>query len=197
MLRSGLACLFEGTDLAVVAEAADGDEAVAKALAVRPDIVVMDVRMAETDGLLALERIRSELPQLPVVMLSTYDNPTYVARAVALGAQDFLLKGSPRHELLAAIQRAARGEAPAPDSLLQKVRKSMEKFPKSDVDNLVTSRELQVMRHVALGLSNREVGQSLGISVDTVKEHVQKILRKLAVKDRTQLAVWAVRRGLV
>ena len=197
VVRRGLATLFAGSEIEVVAEAADGDQAVEAAKQHSPDVVLMDIRMLDADGLSALERIRDQSPDTPVVMLSTYDNPTYVARSVALGANDYVLKGSSPEHLINAIQRAAKGEAPATDSVLQKVKQAMAKRRNTTEDLPLTNRETQVLRHVALGLSNREIGRSLGISIETVKEHVQNILRKIDATDRTQAAVWAVKRGLV
>jgi len=198
VVRTGLASLLADSDINIVAEATDGVEAVNKAKEHQPDVVLLDIRMAEHDGLTALEKIHSELPNTKVVMLSTYDNPTYIARAVALGAADYVLKGSGREQLINAIEGAVAGNGPAPDSALQKVAGAMNtKKRPVDGDMPLTNRESQVLRHVALGLSNKEIGQSLGISVETVKEHVQNILRKISVNDRTQAAVWAVRKGLV
>jgi DNA-binding NarL/FixJ family response regulator len=198
VVRSGLAHLLRGSGMEIVDEAADGEEAVEKTLRHRPDVVLMDIRMPNLDGLSAVEKIREEYPEARVVMLSTYDNPTYVARSVALGAADFVLKGSSRQELVDAIMRAARGEEPSDSSILRRVKRVMKQRHERDEDGIpLTNRELQVLRHVALGLSNREIGQSLDISIETVKEHVQNILRKLDVNDRTQAAVWAVRRGVV
>ena len=116
----GLATLFAGSEIEIVAEAADGNQAVEGTMEHSPDVVLMDIRMLEADGLSALERIRDQSPDTPVVMLSTYDNPTYVARSVALGANDYVLKGSSPEHLINAIQRAAKGEGPATDSVLQK-----------------------------------------------------------------------------
>ncbi len=198
VVRSGLASLLKGTDIKIVAEASNGEEAVEQALKVRPDVVLMDIRMPESDGIEALEAIRKEAPGMKVVMLSTYDNPTYVARSVALGACDYVLKGSQRQTLITAITKAAAGEDPVETSMLFRIKATMAKRQEStDEDVPLTKRELQVLRHVALGLSNREIGRSLGISIETVKEHVQNILRKIDVNDRTQAAVWAVRRELV
>jgi len=198
VVRSGLANLLKGSDIEIVDEAADGDEAVEKTMKHHPDVVLMDIRMPNRDGLSALEVIRGKLPEARVVMLSTYDNPTYVARSVALGATDFVLKGSTRQELVEVITRAASGDEPLDTSVLRRVKRVMRRRHEREDDGIpLTNRELQVLRHVALGLSNREIGQSLGISIETVKEHVQNILRKLDVNDRTQAAVWAVRRGVV
>jgi DNA-binding NarL/FixJ family response regulator len=198
VVRSGLANLLKGSGIEIVGEASDGDEAVEKTMKHHPDVVLMDIRMPNRDGLSALEVIRDKLPDARVVMLSTYDNPTYVARSVALGATDFVLKGSTRQELVDVITRAASGDEPLDTSVLRRVKRVMRRRHEREDDGIpLTNRELQVLRHVALGLSNREIGQSLGISIETVKEHVQNILRKLDVNDRTQAAVWAVRRGVV
>jgi DNA-binding NarL/FixJ family response regulator len=198
VVRTGLASLLADSDIDIVAEANDGAEALKLAREHRPDVVLLDIRMAEHDGLSALEKIHGEMPATKVVMLSTYDNPTYIARAVALGASDYVLKGSSRDQLISAIEGAVSGAGPAPASALHKVAGTMNTREKpADPETPLTNRESQVLRHVALGLSNKEIGQSLGISVETVKEHVQNILRKVSVNDRTQAAVWAVRNGLV
>lgn len=198
VVRSGLACLFEGSDIEIIGEASSGTEAVEEVIRQQPDIVLMDIRMPDGDGLFAMEQLRTQSPDTRVVVLSTYDNPTYVARSVALGAADYVLKGSPREEIIGAIERAASGDAPSGDSVLRKVKEAMAKRREpGDKDIPLTNREMQVLRHVALGLSNREIGRSLGISIETVKEHVQNILRKIDVTDRTQAAVWAVKRSIV
>jgi len=198
VVRRGLASLLNGSDIKIVAEAKNGDEAVKLSKKHKPDVVLLDIRMPDTDGLEALERIRKDRPDQRVVVLSTYDNPTYVARAVALGASDYVLKGSSRNELVNAISAAASGQPPTKTGELRRVQGAMAtREPSADEEVPLTQRELQVLRHIALGLSNKEIGRSLGISVETVKEHVQNILRKISVVDRTQAAVWAVRKNLV
>ncbi|MGD9128372.1 MAG: response regulator transcription factor [Planctomycetia bacterium] len=199
VIRTGLKTLLAGTDIEIVAEAADGKTAIEMAQQVNPDVILLDIRMPGTDGLATLEKLRATVPNSYVVMLSTYDNPTYIARAVALGASDYVLKGSSRDALIATITAVANGEAPSRSGELRRIAGAMKVRQVLDDDDEVplTQRETQVLRHVALGLSNKEIGRSLEISVETVKEHVQNILRKIAVSDRTQAAVWAVRRGLV
>ncbi|MCA9188901.1 MAG: response regulator transcription factor [Pirellulaceae bacterium] len=198
VVRFGLKSILKGSDIEVIGEASDGASAIDQVLALRPHVVLMDIRMAETDGFAALEAIREKAPDIPVIMLSTFDNPTYIARSIALGAFDYILKGITRHHLIAAIQRAARGEQPPVDSEIQRIRKAMAKRKGTALaDVTLTNRETQVLRHVAYGLSNREIATSLDISVETVKEHVQNVLRKLQVNDRTQAAVWALRNNLV
>lgn len=198
VVRTGVASLLADTDIQIVAEASNGTEAVAQAKKHRPNVVLLDVRMTDGDGLHALDEIHLELPETRVVMLSTYDNPTYVARSVALGACDYVLKGSSRQALIDSIEAAAAGQSPSQGGEMLRIAGVMSKKKEPiDQDVPLTSREMQVLRHVALGLSNKEIGKSLGISIETVKEHVQNILRKVDVSDRTQAAVWAVRKGIV
>jgi DNA-binding NarL/FixJ family response regulator len=199
VVRSGLVSMLAGSEVKIVAEAGNGADAVKLAVKHKPDVVLLDIRMPGADGLETLDKIHREVPKTRVVMLSTYDNPTYVARAVALGASDYVLKGASRKELIATIVAAADGKSPSANGELRRVASAMSKngnpVPGEDVP--LTTRETQVLRHVALGLSNREIGHSLSISIETVKEHVQNILRKISLSDRTQAAVWAVRKGLV
>lgn len=198
VVRAGIVSLVAGSDVEVVAEAATGEEAIRQALERGPDVVLLDVRMPGGDGLAALGRIKQEKPELPVLMFSTYDNPTYVARAVALGASGYILKGTGREEMLSAIRAAAAGESAWSREDLRRVTGALA-TPRlgEDVEVPLTRRESEVLRQMALGLTNKEIAQALGISYETVKEHVQHILRKIGVSDRTQAAVWAVRKGLV
>jgi DNA-binding NarL/FixJ family response regulator len=198
VVRSGLASILEGTDIEIVGEASTGAEALEKAKELKPDVVSLDVRMEDGDGLTALEQIREAIPDAKVMVLSTFDNPTYMARAHALGAREYVLKGASREQLVETIHAVAAGK-PLPNSgQMQRIAGAMAtrtKQPDSDIP--LTQRETQVLRHLALGLSNKEIAQSLSISIETVKEHVQHLLRKMGVNDRTQAAVWAVRKGLV
>jgi DNA-binding NarL/FixJ family response regulator len=199
LVRSGLEVMLQGTEIEIIAQATNADEALQLANQHHPNVLLLDIRMPPRDGILVIEKVRETCPETQVVVFSTYDNPTYVARSVALGASDYVLKGATRHQLTTAILRAARGEQPPETSLLHRLKTSMaRRKDRSDSHDIpLTNRELQVLRHVALGLSNREIGRSLGISIETVKEHVQNILRKVDANDRTQAAVWAVRRGLI
>lgn len=198
VVRSGLKSLVAGTDIKVIAEAATGEAAVRLAMKHEPDVVLLDIRMPEGDGLNSLGRIKLERPNMPVLMLSTYDNPTYVARAVALGASGYLLKGTSREKLLEAIRMAAQGQSAWTRDELRRVTGALA-TPRlaADVEVPLTQRESEVLRQLAYGLTNKEIALALHISYETVKEHVQHILRKIGVTDRTQAAVWAVRKGLV
>jgi DNA-binding NarL/FixJ family response regulator len=198
VVRSGLKSLFAGTDIEVVGEAATGDGAIRTVLEHNPDVVLLDIRMPDGDGLNALGRIKLERPELPVLILSTHDNPTYVARAVALGASGYVLKGTSRENLLRAIHTAAEGQTSWSRDALRRVTGALA-TPRlaADVEVPLTQRESEVLRQLAFGLTNKEIALALHISYETVKEHVQHILRKIGVSDRTQAAVWAVRKGLV
>lgn len=198
MVRVGLKAMFAGTDIEVVGEASTGEDAVNFVLNNDVDVVILDVRMPRGDGLNALGRIKLEKPQLPVLMLSTFDNPTYVARAVAFQAQGYLLKIATREELLEAIRRVAQGENIWTRDELRRVAGGLA-TPRmaADVDIPLTQRESEVLKQLANGLTNKEIAQILNISYETVKEHVQHILRKIGVTDRTQAAVWAVKNRLV
>jgi DNA-binding NarL/FixJ family response regulator len=198
VVRCGLRSLMEGTDIEVIAEATSGEEAFRMTQTHSPDVVLLDIRMPEGDGMTALGRLKLELPSVAVLMLSTYNNPTYIARAVALGANGFLLKGACRDEILAAIRTVASGENAWTREELRRVTGALT-TPRlnADVEVPLTQRESEVLRQLAYGLTNKEIAQALHISYETVKEHVQHILRKVGVSDRTQAAVWAVRKGLV
>lgn len=199
VVRSGIQTLLKGTEVEIVGLAADVEQTVTLSESTQPDVLLLDVRLGTEDGLAALEMVRGRAPEVSVVMMSTYDNPTYVARAIALGASDYILKDSDQAAVVEAIQRAAARSMPSETSILRRVQATMEKRrDRSDSKDVpLTNRELQVLRHIALGLSNREIGTSLKISVETVKEHVQNILRKLDAADRTAAAVWAVKSGLI
>jgi DNA-binding NarL/FixJ family response regulator len=197
IVRHGLTSVFKGSDIRIAGVAMTGQEAVRLARRHKPDVVLLDVRLGAEDGLDVIKRIRSAATATRVVVLSAFDNPTYVARAVSAGAHDYLLKSATRAEIVAAVNAAAAGEAPSRAGELLRVATSMaSKELPPDTDVPLTPRETQVLRLVAMGLSNREIGDALAISVETVKEHVQNLLRKVAVSDRTQAAVWAIRHGL-
>ena len=130
-------------------------------------------------------------------MLSSFDSPTYIARAVSAGASDYVLKTASRQAIVEAVTNAARGMPPARSGDFRRIASSMaNKTVPDDIDVPLTPRETQVLRLVAMGLSNQEIADSLEISIETVKEHVQNLLRKLSLGDRTQAAVWAIRHGL-
>jgi DNA-binding NarL/FixJ family response regulator len=197
VLRLGLKSLLAGTEIKVIAEVATGQAAVKYALEHEVDVVLLDVRMPEGDGLTALGRIKLDKPDLPVVMLSAFDNPTYVARAIALGASGYLLKDCTRGGLVNAIRKVAAGESVFTRNELRRTMGALV-TPRlaTDVEVPLTQREGEVLRQMANGLRNKQIAATLHISYETVKEHVQRIMRKIGVRDRTQAAVWAVRKDL-
>ena len=198
VVRLGLKNVLEGSGIEVTAEATSGDEVLRKVEEQKPDLVLLDVRMPGGDGLHVLGRLKLDYPELPIVLFSTYDNPTYVARAVALGASGYVLKNDSRDRLIESLRAALRGESAWTREELRRVTGALA-TPRvvSDVEVPLTQRESEVLRQLANGLTNKEIALALGISYETVKEHVQHILRKIGVTDRTQAAVWAVRKNLV
>ncbi len=194
----GLRAALQGTDIEIVDTASSSADAIKKIGQKRPDVVLMDIRMEGGDGLNALGRLKLDYSDLPILMYSAYDNPTYVARAVALGASGYVLKTSPRERLVESIQIAATGDAAWTREELRRVTGALA-APRlgTEIEVPLTQRESEVLRQMAHGLTNKEIAKMLGISYETVKEHVQHILRKVGVTDRTQAAVWAVRKNLV
>ena len=198
IVLAGLKSLFADTEIMVVAEATTGQAAVKYVLANEVDLVLMDVCMPEGDGLTALGRIKLDKPQLPIVMFSAFDNPTYVAREVALGAAGYLSKNANHEALLAAVRMAATGENTWTRDELRRIHGALA-TPRltADIESALTQREGEVLRQLACGLTNKQIAETLNISYETVKEHVPHLLRKLGVSDRTQAAVWAVRKELI
>jgi len=198
--RIGLSWLLDNPSFHVAGSVATAAEAL-QCLADKPiDLVVLDLRLSDGSGLKLLEEICNSRPEIAVVVLSAYENPTYIARAAALGAADYLLKSIPSQTLLRTLQRILKGNATDADSLLFLIQKTMQETV--DVRMLpsdfpLTAREAQVLRHVALGLSNKEIAKSLCISIETVKEHVQHVLRKINAADRTDAAVRAIKSGIM
>jgi DNA-binding NarL/FixJ family response regulator len=198
VVRAGLRSLLDGSEIRIVAEATDGKEAVRLAKEHRPAVALLDVRMPECDGLSSLARIKAELEETHVVMFSAFDNPTYVARAVALGAAGYLLKSASREQIAETIRLAAKGESLWTREELRRISGALE-APRATIstDVPLTKREREVLKQLSFGLTNKEIAQALDISYETVKEHVQHVLKKLGVADRTQAAVWAVRNEVV
>ena len=197
VIRHGLASLFKDSDVRIAGEAATADEAVRAARRLKPDVVLLDVLLRGGDALDSIKRIRAAAPAARIVMFSAFDNPTYVARAVSAGAHDYILKTATRAEVIGAVTGAAAGATPTRFGELRRIAASMARREATTGGGVrLTPRETQVIRLVAMGLANVEIADSLEISVETVKEHVQNLLRKIALNDRTQAAIWALRNGL-
>lgn len=197
VVRAGLRAWFQGSAIEIVGEAEDGDQAFRLALELRPQILLLEAILPHTDGLQCLAKLREEGVNSPAIVYTAHVNPTYAARASALGAAGFVAKSADRQALSLAISTVAAGGSAWPPNLVRRLSGAVtpvlgEGGPVSPL----TTREGEVLKQLAFGLSNKEIAQALGISYETVKEHVQHILRKLNVADRTQAAVWVVRQGL-
>jgi DNA-binding NarL/FixJ family response regulator len=195
MVRAGLRMLLaEEPDIDVVAEAANGAEAVAQAAHHHLDVVLMDIRMPELDGLEATRRILAADEHAKVLILTTFNLDDYVYEALRSGASGFVLKDEPPEQLIAAVRTIAAGDALLSPSVTRKVIAHFtprhRRSPPPAVQTL-TSRELDVLRHLAQGRSNAEIGRELFITDTTVKTHVTRVLQKLEVRDRAQAIVLA------
>jgi DNA-binding NarL/FixJ family response regulator len=203
LFREGLRTLLSAYgDLAVVGEAGDGQEAVRVAQATRADVLLMDMKMPVLDGVAATKRLRATMPDCRVVALTTFDDDEYVFEALRAGAVGYLLKDAPSERLVEAIRAASRGESFLQPSVASKVvaefSRLAERSPAATaVSSLLSDREVEVLRLIARGASNKEVAAALFVAEGTVKNHVTSILTKLKVSDRTQAALRAREMGLV
>jgi DNA-binding NarL/FixJ family response regulator len=197
LVRCGLKTLLAGTEIKVVAEAATGQAAVKLALENDLDLVLLDVRMPEGDGLTALGRIKVERPQLPVLFFSAFDNPANIARSVALGASGFLLKGCSCDELLSAIRTVAGGESTWNKEILYSASRALRapQLRNRSLEVCLTEAERDVLRQIACGLTNKQIALELHLKYEKVTEHVLNVLQKSGLVDRTQAALWALRNG--
>jgi DNA-binding NarL/FixJ family response regulator len=200
LVRAGFRMLLRGEqDIEVVAEASNGLEAVEKAARYEPNVILMDIRMPELDGLEATRRILAADEAARVLVLTTFDLDEYVYEALRAGASGFVLKDDPPEQLLEAIRIVARGEALLSPAVTKRVIEKFARIPSSQPPHQVgelTDRELDVFRLIARGLSNAEIGQELHISETTVKTHITHLLQKLDLRDRVQAVVLAYEAGL-
>ncbi|MGO9112072.1 MAG: response regulator [Thermoguttaceae bacterium] len=198
MVRTGVKALLAGTEIEVVAEAATSQAAVELALEKGIDLVLLDVRMPDGDGLSALSRIKLDKPELPVLLFSAFDNPASVAKAIGLGASGFILKGCTPVELLNTIRIAAAGENIWSREMVRSAIGAL-RTPGlgGSLEASLSEREGEMLRHMAFGLTNEQIAEAMNVNCETVKVHVANVLRKLGVTDRTQAALWAIRNGLL
>ena len=202
LIREGIASLLELEDaLEVVGMAADGRDATEKAIKLKPDIILMDIRMPELNGIEATAEIRNTLPACQIVMLTTFDDEEYIVQALLAGACGYLLKDIPPQDLVQAVKLAHAGVFQlAPEvvgNLVGSLRDKGARAKRKEAAALdLTPRELEVLRLLAKGASNKEIAKQFEVSEGTVKNHVSNILTRLGLRDRTQAAVYAVEHGL-
>ena len=199
-------------DLEVIGEARDGREAVELCRELRPDLVLMDVRMPGMDGLEATRKIKADIPTTSVLVVTTYDNPDYLFDAIKAGAGGYILKDAPKRQLISAVRRTLNGESPLNQELAVQLISGFTREPAGPAQRpdttdgrvsvplpseALTPREVEVLRLLAQGKSNPQIAQELVIARPTAKTHVERIIRKLGVSDRTQAAVRAIDLGLI
>jgi DNA-binding NarL/FixJ family response regulator len=191
VVREGLVAMIgRQEEMAVVAQAADGAEAVALWRSHRPDIALLDLRMPVLDGVGAIEQIRAEDPRARILILTTYDGDEDIYRGMRAGAKAYLLKDTPREELLHCIRAVYRGESYIPPAVAAKLASQVS-------GERLTTRELEILARMAQGSSNKAIARELGISEGTVKTHVKSILQKLDATSRTEAVSIGAKRGLV
>lgn len=200
LVREGIASLLsleEGLD--IVGMAADGDEAISQASAATPDVILMDIRMPNKNGIEAAGQILQLQPTAKIIMLTTFDDEEYIVQSLLVGACGYLMKDTPAADLAQAIRLANAGIYQLGPEVAGKLIGSLrppKPAPMPQYDPSLTPRELEVLRLLAQGATNREIADALVISEGTVKNHISNILQRLDIRDRTQAAVYAVRNGI-
>jgi NarL family two-component system response regulator LiaR len=202
IVREGLRGLLTRPGIQVVGEADSGANAVELARQLQPDVVLLDIRMREGDGLQALPQIKAVSPSTSVIMLTTYANPGYLARAISSGASGYLSKEVNPEQIVRAVRTVAAGDELIDRDLLQAALAQAVDLSSPDPEptelqaESLSEREIEVLRLMVAGMNNAVIAETLNVSLATVKTHVRHILEKLHVSDRTQAALWAVRHGI-
>lgn len=199
VVREGLfAMLSRQSDFEVVGEARDGVEAVNKAKELSPEVVLMDLRMPELDGVEAMNQIKSAKPNTKFIILTTYSDDDYIFRGIEAGARGYLLKDAPREELFKAIRAVHRGESLIQPVVASKVLDRLTELSRrAPSGEELSERELEVLRLMAKGAANKEIGAELSIAQSTVKTHISTIFQKLGVNDRTEAVTEALKKGII
>jgi DNA-binding NarL/FixJ family response regulator len=199
LVRAGLRCLLSGErGLELVGEAANGRDALALCRRLLPDVVLMDVRMPDMDGLAVARAIKDDSPATTVILFTMYETADYLVAALKAGAAGYLLKGASKQEIVTTVRRVLAGESVLhPELVLQLLRRVSGVKPEPGIAQQLTRRERDVLRLITLGQTNKEIADMLTLTVSTVKTHVEHVIGKLSVSDRTQAAVRAIELGLV
>lgn len=191
LLRQGIGAMINSQpDMRLVAEAANGIQAIQGFREHRPDVTLMDLRLPDMGGIDAMIAIRTEFPEARIIMLTTFEGDVEVQRALAAGARGYILKSMPPRELVEVIRRVHAGRKHVPSELAAQLAEHLG-------EEFLTSREVDVLRHIAGGNRNRDIAERLFISEETVKVHIKHIMEKLGASDRTQAVAIAVRRGII
>ena len=199
LFRSGLSRLLDSDDrVSVVGEAVDGLDAVTKALALKPDVVLMDIKMPNVDGIEATRRILAENPSIKVLMLTTFEADNHVIQSLKAGASGYVLKDSQAAAIVSSILAVVAGERVMASAVANRVLEMLTgaTTPKEFYDGL-TVREVEILRMLATGMANKQIAYKLKISEKTVRNHVSNMYEKLDIYDRAQAVLYAVRKGLV
>ena len=200
LMRNGLKKILEmETDIKIIGEASNGQEAIAVAKKKRPRVILMDINMPRMNGIEATKVLKKEMPDIKIVILTIYDDREYLLELIKLGINGYVLKDIEPRGLVEAVRAASRGESYIQPSLTQALISEYHRLtrPIAGVKKPLTRREKEVMVLIAEGMSNMEIAQKLSISEKTVKNHVSSILRKMNLMDRTQVAIYAIRNKLV
>ena len=190
VVREGLASILKAKDIKVIGQASDGEEACRLYDQLSPDILVLDLRMPKKDGLQAVNELMSRIPKPRIIVMTTYEGEEDVRRALSAGAKGYVLKGTKREEILETVRKVYKGEPAISPDVAAKLATSLTRPALSE-------RELQVLQQMAAGKSNKEIGQVIYVSENTVKAHVKSILAKLDAMGRTEATAIAIKRGLI
>ena len=190
VVREGLASILKAKDIKVIGQASDGEEACRLYDQLSPDILVLDLRMPKKDGLQAVNELMSRIPKPRIIVMTTYEGEEDVRRALSAGAKGYVLKGTKREEILETVRKVYKGESAISPDVAAKLATSLTRPELSE-------RELQVLQQMAAGKSNKEIGQVIYVSENTVKAHVKSILAKLDAMGRTEAIAIAIKRGLI
>lgn len=200
LFRSGLASLLTANDIEVIGEASGGQEGVAKARQLRPDIVLMDVKMANFNGIQATQLIKKEMPEIKIVIVTAFDDDEDLFEAMRSGADGYILKDIEGEEFIKLLSNIMEGDIAVSPWVADKIAKKLFRQPgrldSSWSVNELTNKEVEVLKLVAHGATNKEIASSLTISDNTVKYHLRNIMEKLNVKNRAQIAAYAVTKGI-